>query len=307
LGDQTDSKLLLGTYVTTSTPGVFKWQPGVLTQAVTQGRWILVEDIDLAPVDVLAVLVPLLETRFLHVPSRGERHEAKAGFMIFATTTANAKQTVGDNLWCKISVPILEYDQLMTVLKKRFVKISLFVEKLLDTFTKFCEKVDQTSGIFNRLSIRDLIKWCNRLCTLYEQSEFECERGPDELFFVEGLDCFTSMITPGVIKDKLERYFGTLLEISENRIDFYLLHQIPSIVGKDKAVDYGRVSLPRVAIENEQEYFASTSLSVKYLEKLAVATFMNEPLLLVGETGTGKSNLYLISNYRPKTCLSARP
>lgn len=33
LGDQTDSKMLLGTYVCTDVPGEFIWQPGVLTQA----------------------------------------------------------------------------------------------------------------------------------------------------------------------------------------------------------------------------------------------------------------------------------
>lgn len=32
LGDQTDSKMLLGTYKCTDIPGEFVWQPGVLTQ-----------------------------------------------------------------------------------------------------------------------------------------------------------------------------------------------------------------------------------------------------------------------------------
>ena len=32
LGDQTDSKMLLGTYRCTDIPGEFVWQPGVLTQ-----------------------------------------------------------------------------------------------------------------------------------------------------------------------------------------------------------------------------------------------------------------------------------
>lgn len=31
LGDQTDVKVLLGTYICTDTPGEFKWVPGVLT------------------------------------------------------------------------------------------------------------------------------------------------------------------------------------------------------------------------------------------------------------------------------------
>lgn len=35
LGDQTDSKMLLGTYKCTDIPGEFVWQPGVLTQVKT--------------------------------------------------------------------------------------------------------------------------------------------------------------------------------------------------------------------------------------------------------------------------------
>jgi midasin len=291
LGDQTDSKLLLGTYVTTSTPGVFDWQPGVLTQAVTQGRWVLVEDIDMAPVDVLAVLVPLLETRFLHVPSRGERHEAKPGFMIFATTTGNHIQMVGDNLWHKIQVPNMEQHQLLFLLKQRFPMISEHVPLLLDTFFNICGKLDSTSGIVSRISVRDLIKWCNRICTIYTTQCLQEEAGCIELFFLEGLDCFTSMFPPGAIRDSLERYFGQCFNISENRCDFLLLHRVPHSVKQDKSVNYGRVQLPCKSSEKDQFNFATTSLSVCYLEKLAVATFMNEPILLVGETGTGKTTI----------------
>lgn len=40
LGDQTDSKMLLGTYRCTDIPGEFVWQPGVLTQVrIFIGNW----------------------------------------------------------------------------------------------------------------------------------------------------------------------------------------------------------------------------------------------------------------------------
>ena len=41
IDDQMDIKTLLGTYICTDLPGEFKWQPGVLTQAVTVGRWVV--------------------------------------------------------------------------------------------------------------------------------------------------------------------------------------------------------------------------------------------------------------------------
>jgi midasin len=58
----------LGMYRCTDVPGEFVWQPGTLTQAATKGHWILLEDIDYAPLDVvchLAKLLPLKTASFL--------------------------------------------------------------------------------------------------------------------------------------------------------------------------------------------------------------------------------------------------
>ena len=76
---------LLGTYRCTEVPGEFVWQPGVLTQAVTNGYWVLLEDIDYAPMEVVSVLLPLLETRCLSVPGHGDNITAAPGFHLFAT------------------------------------------------------------------------------------------------------------------------------------------------------------------------------------------------------------------------------
>lgn len=46
--------MLLGMYRCTDIPGKFVWQPGTLTQAVSKGQWILLEDIDHAPLDVVS-------------------------------------------------------------------------------------------------------------------------------------------------------------------------------------------------------------------------------------------------------------
>lgn len=78
-------KSLLGTYVCTDIPGEFVWQPGPLLQAVRAGHWILLEDIDLAPMDVISVLIPLLESQMLSVPAHGNAVKASPGFQLFAT------------------------------------------------------------------------------------------------------------------------------------------------------------------------------------------------------------------------------
>jgi midasin len=87
LTDQTDAKLLLGTYVT-DTPGSFTWRAGILTTAVREGKWIVIEDIERAGNDVLSVLLPLLEGRPLELAGRGQVEMSK-GCQIIATTRSH--------------------------------------------------------------------------------------------------------------------------------------------------------------------------------------------------------------------------
>jgi len=81
-------------------------------KAVQEGRWVVVEDIDLAPMEVLSVFIPLLEKRQLFIPGRGEVFkffklipasflhtlkslEAANGFQLFATLTLSPNSILG--------------------------------------------------------------------------------------------------------------------------------------------------------------------------------------------------------------------
>ena len=85
LNQQTDARALVGSYVSDAKPGTFLWQPGVLTTALTEGRWILIEDIDQAPNEVLSLLLPVIEDRRLIISSRQETVSAHKDFRLFAT------------------------------------------------------------------------------------------------------------------------------------------------------------------------------------------------------------------------------
>ena len=53
----------------------------------------LVEDINLAPAEVLAALVPLLERRSLSIAARAESVAAAPGFQLIATVTSAPGQS----------------------------------------------------------------------------------------------------------------------------------------------------------------------------------------------------------------------
>ena len=111
LDDQTDSKTLLGAYVCSDVPGEFLWQAGVITQAALNGRWLVIEDIDRAPLEVAASLSTLLERRRLYLPDRGKEVDVHPLFRVFGTrATANV---TGDVLVAgiagSINVPSLRH------------------------------------------------------------------------------------------------------------------------------------------------------------------------------------------------------
>lgn len=85
LGENSDSKVLLGQYRCTDVPGEFVFQTGVLTQAVMNGYWLLLEDIDSATQDVITVISQLLENNFLRVPGFHENIKISSGFQLFVT------------------------------------------------------------------------------------------------------------------------------------------------------------------------------------------------------------------------------
>jgi midasin len=75
----------LGTYVSTPT-GEFVFQEGILVQALRQGYWIVLDELNLAPSDVLEALNRLLDdNRELLVPETQEVITPHPHFMLFAT------------------------------------------------------------------------------------------------------------------------------------------------------------------------------------------------------------------------------
>ena len=62
--DTIDARDLIGKCQAGERPGTFRWCPGPLLTAAAAGRWVLMEDIDLASFDIFAALRPLLEGDF---------------------------------------------------------------------------------------------------------------------------------------------------------------------------------------------------------------------------------------------------
>ncbi|XP_059970578.1 midasin isoform X2 [Mesoplodon densirostris] len=327
LGDQTDSKMLLGMYRCTDVPGEFVWQPGTLTQAATNGHWILLEDIDYAPLDVVSVLIPLLENGELLIPGQGDCLKVAPGFQFFATRRLlscggnwyrplNSHATLLDKYWTKIYLDNMDKAELNEVLQNRYPSLSVAIDHLLDIYIQLTEEkhhplsdssvggeqapeeVSETRWEHRRLSLegrelslRDLLNWCNRIAHSFDSLSSSASLN----IFQEALDCFTAMLSKQTSKLKMAEVIGSKLNISKKKAEFFCQLYKPEIVINELDVQVGRVRLLRkqseaVHIQREKLTFAATRPSSVLIEQLAVCVSKGEPVLLVGETGTGKTS-----------------
>ncbi|XP_077869169.1 midasin [Saccoglossus kowalevskii] len=254
LGDQTDSKALLGTYRCTDVPGEFVWQPGALTQAVTHGYWILLEDIDYAPMDVVSVLVPLLESNTLSVPGHGDTVKAAPGFQLFATQRHDLNIDTEDS-----------DDNSST-------NIHHYEGRLIST--------------------RDLMKWCARIVTDFDVSLSSTANK----VFQEALDCFCAVLSKPSTRLSVAEAIGSKINISKEKADFYCEKYKPSLDIQRTSMVVGRAQLMRLKKQFASlqrvstATFAHTRHAMALMERVAVCVANNEPVLLVGETGTGKTS-----------------
>src|SRR5690606_28699009 len=80
------------------------------------------------------------------------------------------------------------------------------------------------------------------------------------------------------------------------RVQYFLKLYKPQIQETSGNITIGRVTLQRTQKEllnilSKKKNFAHTKQSLKLMEKIATCVRMNEPVLLTGETGTGKTTI----------------
>ncbi|PKI73659.1 hypothetical protein CRG98_005900 [Punica granatum] len=303
MDDQIDGKTLLGSYACTEKPGEFRWQPGSLTQAVQGGFWVVFEDIDKAPSDVHSILLPLLEGARFFMTGHGEKIKVADSFRLFGTISASRHNTSSGsswpgNLWRKVMIRQASHEDLKCILKICFPSLEPLSEKLIETFKKVNDGVEHkltgwnsTSG---RFSLRDLLKWCKRIvgsgnCFLGSSlSVHECQR-----IYEEAVDVFAAFLSSAENRKAMRKEIASIWAVPVSVAEALYPDHKPVIQDLLSELRVGRVTLQksRTALCNERKPFVEIRSSLHAIERTACSVKYNEPVLLVGETGTGKTTL----------------
>ncbi|XP_043076462.1 midasin [Puntigrus tetrazona] len=286
LGDQTDSKMLLGMYRCTDVPGKFVWHPGSLTQAVSKGYWILLEDIDHAPLDVISVLLPLMENKKLTIPGREDCIQMAPSFQFLQHE---------DKYWSKLQIGNMSREELKQVLTKRYPNLAVVVDRLLDIYCQLTGDRHQISASPQDPSAAQNIS-DEHITSLEGRglSLSSCASTAQNVF-LEALDCFTAMLSKSESRLKMAEIIGSKLNISREKAQHFCQMYLPGISVTELEVTVGRAMLLRkqsdaVWLSIGRQTFAATRPSSVLLEQLSVCVTKGEPVLLVGETGTGKTS-----------------
>ncbi|XP_022152480.1 midasin isoform X2 [Momordica charantia] len=312
MDDQIDGKMLIGSYVCAERPGEFRWQPGSLTQAVQNGLWVVLEDVDKAPSDVHSILLPLLEGGNKFSTGHGEEVKVGKNFRLFATISAyildqfqnkEGGSTIG-MLWRKVMIGPPSNEDLHSIVKIQYPTLESIASKLVETLQRVNSYAQQLLGFRceesssisypNRFSLRDLLKWCKRIAGLGfsfmgdDFSAYQCQ-----CIYQEAVDIFAAFSTSAENRLTIMKEIAKLW-VGDASVPGTLYPQYKPAV-QDSLTDLrvGRVNLQRVqpTLNHKIQPFVEIRSSLHVLERIACSIKYNEPVLLVGETGTGKTTL----------------
>lgn len=319
LNEQTDAKLLLGMYTTDNSTGSFTWRPGVLTKAVTEGRWVIIEDLDRAPIEILSTILPLLERRELLVPHWGRCISAAHGFRMIATIRSylNARgdevipatNSLGFRHWLKVSLLFPGNSDLAEIIRRQFPILNAYVPEISRVYRRLIDRAENQAGhaptLARPIGPQDLLRWCRRLDDLLLTAGIRSSTEPvsdalNDMIFIEAVDSFAGNLPDGSAKTTLVDLIAQELHIPVDRSQYCLKVRTPEHVLTDAKVRLGRISVLKRSHHRGwksssqtliKRPFAMTTHALRVLESIAVAVKMAEPCLLVGETGTGKTTM----------------
>ncbi|KAK5631868.1 hypothetical protein RRF57_007582 [Xylaria bambusicola] len=310
LNEQTDAKMLIGLYSTDSKPGSFSWRPGVLTTAVREGRWVLIEDLDRAPNELMSTLLPLVENGKLFIPSRGEKIEASSTFRLFATVRTtrgtHGQETIpsflGQRFWNLSNMKIPSYAELEQIVVGSYPLLHKYTSIIMAVYKRLCSAISMNPGRATERPItpRDLLKWCRRLTEALVAAG--CKTGEEPIsertrdwMFLEAIDCFCGSLAKQEMKLFLLSCVAEEMHIPKQLMEYYLDAYVPQLEDSPNNFRIGRVTLTKHRhgnrVAKSKKPFANTSHAKRLLEQIAIAIKLREPVLLVGETGIGKTTV----------------
>lgn len=273
--EHTDIQEYIGTYVSDTNSGKLVFQEGVLVRALRRGDWIVLDELNLAPTDVLEALNRLLDdNRELVIPETGEIVRPHPHFMLFATQNPpglyggrKVLSRAFRNRFLEMHFGDVPKEELQEILTKRCQIAPSYAKKTVAVFLEL-QRRRQAGRVFEQkhafATLRDLFRWGGRGSVGYQQLAedgymllAERARRPDDKM---------------VVKEVIEQEMNV-------KIDETTLY------------DFARLTEAGLQEPPTVSDLVWTSAMRRLYFLIAAGIHRNEPILLVGETGSGKTSV----------------
>ncbi len=316
LNEQSDIKLLVGMYTSSITPGSFSWRPGVLTTAVMEGKWVLIEDLDRAPKDIISTLLPLIERRELLVPNWGKTIRPGPGFKLIATmrSTQNTKgeevisatSMIGLRHWQRVSFQLPPDEEFAEIAYQKCPVLRSHIPRMIDVYTTLKDHEKSRSSLSTKsLGPRDFLRWSRRIEALLIAAGITSRQEPvseelNDQIFLEAVDCLAGDSPSGSPKEIAIHLIAQGLHVSVQRVIHCLKVRRPAYANSGHSLRVGRANVNKkkcsasAGLHSQRSGhnpFAISDIVLRILESVAIAVQHAEPCLLVGETGAGKTTI----------------
>ncbi|KAG9045124.1 hypothetical protein FS837_006982 [Tulasnella sp. UAMH 9824] len=281
--EHTDIQEYLGTYVSDPDSGKLVFHDGLLVRALREGHWIVLDELNLAPTDVLESLNRLLDdNRELVIPETQETVRPHPSFMLFATQNPaglyggrKVLSRAFRNRFLEVHFTDVPQAELEVILAERCKIPPSRAQRIVAVFEEL-QKRRQTGRVFETkqgfATLRDLFRWANRD---WKDKEGLTNQDLAEDGYMLLAERARNADDKAVVKEVLE----TVLKVN---IDDAAMYRIDA-PGTDLLSKTGLSSLPSGLVWTQafQRLFVLVSSALKH----------NEPVLLVGETGCGKTSV----------------
>eukprot|EP01022_Parablepharisma_sp_SALTPOND_P017058 TRINITY_DN2645_c0_g1_i1.p1 TRINITY_DN2645_c0_g1~~TRINITY_DN2645_c0_g1_i1.p1 ORF type:complete len:5413 (+),score=668.55 TRINITY_DN2645_c0_g1_i1:2932-19170(+) len=282
----TDVQEYIGSYVPDST-GKLYFQEGALIEAVRNGYWVILDELNLAPSEVLEALNRLLDdNREIYIAETQTMLKAHPMFRVFATQNPTegygGRKELSEafrNRFISLNIPEIPLSELATVVEKRCRIAPSFAKRMVNIMEELQlnrRETDILSGKQSFMTVRDLIKWATRPIVTVEDIAYE-----GYILLAERL---RSAGEKEIVRKVIEKHCKAKLNIKE----YYNAYCEKKEVGAK--IEKFNESLRNNPIGGLTKI--SWTNSMKRLYALTDKCVKNkEPVLLVGETGCGKTTV----------------
>ena len=181
--EHTDVQEYTGSYASDST-GKLCFVEGILVQALRKGHWVILDELNLAPSEVLEALNRLLDdNRELYLPEINEVVKPHPSFRLFATQNPSGAyggrkplSKAFRNRFVEMHIGDIPEKEMITILELR-CKCPPSHAKLLVKIMSALRKRRSKSGVFRGkdglITPRDLLRWAERTSTTKHELAFQ--------------------------------------------------------------------------------------------------------------------------------------